>query len=360
MWFLSDNAGPAHPRVMAALAAANAGHAAGYGGDEATARVVARLREAFEAPDAAVFLVGTGTAANALALACLCPPWATVFCHRHAHVQEDECGAIGFYTGGAPLTPVAGAHGRIDPEALAEAVAATGPSVHQVQRGALTLTNATEAGAVYDPDAVARLAGIAKAAGMPVHMDGARFANAVAALGCTPAELTWKAGVDALTFGGTKNGLLGVEAVILFDPAKAWEFELRRKRAGHLFSKHRFLAAQMEAALEDGLWLELAQAANVAAARLSARLARLPGARLDHPTEANEVFASWPVAGHRRAQAAGARYYLWSFDDPRGATLDGPEERAAGARLVCDWSTPEAAIDRFAGLVAGDVVAQRV
>jgi threonine aldolase len=359
MWFVSDNAGPAHPSVLAALARANAGYAAGYGADEASARVTARLREVFEAPEAAVFLVGTGTAANALALACLCPPWATVFCHRYAHVQEDECGAIGFYAGGAPLTLVDGAHGRIDPDALAAAVAKAGPSVHQPQRGALTLTNATEAGAVYHPDAVARLAEIAKAAGLPVHMDGARFANAVAALGCTPAELTWRAGVDALSFGGTKNGLLGVEAVILFDPARAWEFELRRKRAGHLFSKHRFLAAQMEAYLDDGLWLDLARAANARAAALAAGLARVPGARLDHPTEANEVFASWPAAAHRRAQAAGARYYLWSFDDPRGASLDGPADQPVGARLVCGWSTAEADVARFLDVLADEDVARR-
>jgi threonine aldolase len=323
------------------------------------ARVTARLRETFEAPEAAVFLVATGTAANALALACLCPPWATVFCHRFAHVQEDECGAIGFYTGGAPLTLVEGADGRIDPDALAAAVARAGGSVHQSQRGALTLTNATEAGTVYDPDAVARLAGIARAAGMPVHMDGARFANAVAALGCSPAELTWRAGVDALSFGGTKNGLLGVEAVILFDPSRAWEFELRRKRAGHLFSKHRFLSAQMEAYLEGGLWLETARAANAAAARLSAGIAALPGCRLDHPTEANEVFAAFPRAAHRRARAAGARYYMWCFEDPAAGSLDGPDDGLASARLVADWSTSAAAVDGFLRLLEAEEVAQR-
>ncbi|MBP7000068.1 low specificity L-threonine aldolase [Amaricoccus sp.] len=359
MWFLSDNAGPAHPSVLDALARANAGHAAGYGDDAVTARVVARIREIFEAPEAAVRLVATGSAANVLTLACLCPPWGTVFCHTHAHVQEDECGALGFYAGGATTTPVEGAHGRIDPAALAAAIARAGGSVHQVQPGAVTLTNATEAGAVYDPDAVARLAAVARAAGLPVHMDGARFANAVASLGCAPAELTWKAGVDALSFGGTKNGLMGVEAVILFDPARAWELELRRKRAGHLFSKHRFLAAQMEAYLADGLWLDLAGRANAAAARLSAGVAAIPGARIEHPTEANEVFAAWPRAGHRRARAAGAQYYLWSFDDPAAATLDGPDDVLVPARLVCDWSADPAAIDRFVALARGEEVAQR-
>lgn len=357
MWFQSDNAGPAHPSVLAAIARANAGYAPSYGAEVGAGRAAALVRAAFEAPEAAVFLVATGTAANALALACLCPPWGTVFCHTHAHLQEDECGALGFFAGGATTTPVAGAHGRIDPDALAAAIARTGGSVHGVQPGALTLTNATEAGTLYSPAAVARLAGVARGAGLPVHMDGARFANAVAALGCTPAELTWKAGVDALSLGGGKNGLFGVEAVVLFDPARAWEFELRRKRAGHLASKHRFLSAQIEAYFEDGLWLELARSANAAAARLSAGLAAIPGVRIEHPTEANEVFAAWPKAGHARARAAGAQYHLWSFDDPAAATLEGSEEGSGDglvpARLVCDWSAEAGEVDRFVALVAG-------
>jgi threonine aldolase len=348
MWFTSDNAGPAHPAIIEAIARANTGYAASYGEDEAMARVTARLRDVFEAPEAAVFLVATGTAANALTLACLCPPWATVYCHRNAHVEEDECGAPEFYTGGAKLTPLDGDDGRITPEALEHALALTARGgVHNVQKGALSLTNATEAGTVYSSDAVAELTAIARAAGLPVHMDGARLANALAALGCTPAELTWKAGVDALSFGGTKNGLIGVEAVVLFDPARAWEFELRRKRGGHLFSKHRFLSAQMEAYLADGLWLELAARANAAAAGLSRGLSRLPGARILHPTEANMVFASWPRAGHDAAQAAGARYYPWTFS-PR---LDAPEEPAPSARLVCNWATTETEIADFLAAV---------
>ncbi len=352
MFFASDNAGPAHPQVIEAIARANRGAAPGYGAEPAMTRLADRIRAIFEAPDAAVFLVGTGTAANALSLATLCPPWATVFCHDYAHVAEDECGAIGFYTGGAPLTLVGGDHGRIDPDALAAAIGRAGGSVHQPQKGALTLTNATEAGAVYDPGAVARLAQIAKGHGLPVHMDGARFANALVALGCTPAELTWKAGVDALSFGGTKNGLLGVEAVILFDPARAWEFELRRKRAGHLFSKHRYLTAQMEAYLEDGLWLDSARTANARAARLAAGLARLPSVRLTHPVEANEVFAAWPRGDHRRALEAGAQYYLWSFAAPQDQTLDGPDGAQVEARLVCNWATEESEIDRLVDLLA--------
>ena len=353
MIFTSDNAGPAHPAVLDAVMRANAGHEPSYGADAAMARVCARLREIFEAPDAAVYLVATGTAANALALACLCPPWATVYCHRNAHVAEDECGAPEFFSGGAKLTPVEGAHGRIAPEAFERALALTVEGfVHSVQRGALTLTNATEAGTVYGPDEVARLAGMAKAAGIPVHMDGARFANALAALGCTPAVLTWKAGIDVLSFGGTKNGCLGVEAVILFDPRRAWEFELRRKRGGHLFSKHRFLSAQMEAYLADGLWLELAAHANARAAELSRGLAAVPGATLLAPTEANAVFAAWPRAGHAAAEAAGARYFPWRFA-PEVEAADSP---APGARLVCGWSTTAEEVGRFVEVVRAGCV----
>ncbi len=358
MWFTSDNSGPAHPAVMDALLRENAGYAAGYGADAAMARVTARIREVFEAPDAAVFLVATGTAANALALACLCPPWATVFCHRHAHVEEDECGAIGFYTGGSPLTLVPGPHGRMDPDALAAAMAHKRGSVHQVQRGAVTLTQATEAGAVYGLDEIRAIARLVLGAGLPLHMDGARFSNALVALGCTPAEMTWRAGVDVVTFGGTKNGLLGVEAVVFFDPAKSWEFELRRKRAGHLFSKHRYLSAQMEAYLADDLWLRMAEAANARAARLSAGIAAVPGGRLDHPTEANEVFAAWPRAQHRLVRDAGAQYYLWSFDDMAGQTLEGPEADPVSARLVCNWATTEAEVEAFLGLLTGRRVPQ--
>ena len=357
MWFASDNTGPAAPEIIEAVAAANAGHAPSYGADAGLERVRARIREVFEAPEAAVYLVATGTAANALSLACVCPPWATVCCHREAHAAVDECGAPEFYTGGAKLTLVDGDHGRIDRAGLARAIGETAlVGVHNVQRGALSLTNATEAGTVYSPEQVAELAGLARAAGLPVHMDGARFANAVAALGCSPAELTWKAGVDLLSFGGTKNGCLGVEAVILFDPARAWEFELRRKRGGHLFSKHRFLSAQMEAYLEGDLWLDLAEASNARARELSEGIAALPGAALVHPTEANTVFASWPRARHWAAQAAGAHYYLWPGDQ----SLEGPEEEPLSARLVCNWATTPAEVAQFLGVLGGGARASRV
>lgn len=347
MWFMSDNTQPAAPQVMAAVVRANEGHAASYGADPAMGRVVAALRAVFEAPEAEVQLVATGTAANALALASLSPPWGAVYCHGEAHVWSDECGAPEFYTAGAKLVPLGGAHGRIDPAALDAALAVGGgASVHNVQPAALSLTNATEAGTVYDPDAVAALAGAARRAGLGVHMDGARFANAVAALGCTPAELSWRAGVDVLTLGGTKDGCLGVEAVIFFDPARARNFGFRRKRAGHLFSKHRYLSAQVEAWLAGGLWLELAARANARAAALGQGLAAVPGVEIAHPVEANAVFASWPRRQHKAAMAAGAEYHLWDFD----ATLDGPDDEPLLARLVCGWSTTEAEVADFLGL----------
>jgi threonine aldolase len=336
MWFTSDNAGPAHPSVIEAITRANQGYAPSYGADAAMERVTAQIRELFQAPDAAVHLVASGTAANALALACLCPPAGTVYCHRNAHIEEDESGAPEFYSGGAKLTLLDGDHAKVATESLERALAAAvRVGVHNVQPAALSLTNVTENGAVYATDELRTLAGIARARGLPVHLDGARFANAVAHLGCTPAELSWKAGVDALSFGGTKNGLLGVEAVILFDAGRSWEFELRRKRGGHLFSKHRFLSAQMQAYLTDDLWLDLARAANARAALLAEGLAALPGARVLHPVEANMVFAGWPEAGHRAAEAAGVRYYPW------------PSEHGPAARLVCNWSTTEAEIADF-------------
>jgi threonine aldolase len=348
MWFASDNTGGAAPEVVEAVARASAGHAASYGADEAMARVTARVREVFEAPEAAVHLVPTGTAANALSLACLCPPFATVYCHRNAHVEEDECGAPEFYTGGAKLTLIDGAHAKVTPESFERALAATARvGVHNVQKGALSLTNATERGAAYTPAEVAALAAIAHGQGLPVHMDGARFANALVHLGCTPAELTWRAGVDALSFGGTKNGCLAVEAVLLFDPARAWELELRRKRGGHLLSKHRFLSAQMEAYLADDLWLRLARRSNARAAELARGIAALPGAQLLHPVEANMVFAAWPRSAHRAARAAGARYYFW----PGEQSLEGDGDEPLAARLVCGWSTTAEEVAALLGLL---------
>ncbi|MFV0245313.1 MAG: threonine aldolase family protein [Qingshengfaniella sp.] len=341
MNFASDNAGPVHPSVLTALAEANTGYAPGYGTDPLTARVTDHLRALFQAPEAAICLVATGTAANGLALATLAQPWQTVFCAPEAHVQQDECGAPEFFSGGAKLTLVAASEGRIDPGDLALRMDRTGArGVHGVQRGPVTITQATENGTLYTPDQIARIAAIAHDHGQKVYMDGARFANAVARLGCAPADLSWRAGVDVLSFGGTKNGLMGAEAVILFDPALAQEFALRRKRAAHLLSKHRYLAAQMAAYLTDGLWLDLAARANAAADRLTAGL-RAAGLPPVWPVEANMVFFRAPRRVHAALWAAGADYHPW--DGPAEGDPDAP----LIGRLVCDWSLSDAAINAF-------------
>ncbi len=243
MFFASDNGSGAAPEIMAAVQRANDGYARSYGANPIMDRVRSLIRQTFEAPEAAVYLVATGTAANALSLALYAQPWTAVFCLEEAHAALDECGAPEFYSG-AKLALVPGPHGKMTPQTLSQTLGKIGESgVHGVQRGMLSLTNVTEAGTVYTPSEIATLTALAKVRELPCHLDGARFANALVATGATPAEMTWKAGIDVVSFGGTKNGCLGAEAVVIFDPAKAWEFELRRKRGGHLFSKHRFLSA---------------------------------------------------------------------------------------------------------------------
>lgn len=350
MFFSSDNSSAAHPKVMDALFEANKQYAMPYGNDPIMDEVRARIREIFEAPEASVYLVATGTTANVLSLATYVEPWQTIYCHKDSHIQMDECGAPEFYTGGAKLVLLDGDNAKFSAQTFQDAINTTHQGfVHSVQRGAVSITNSTEAGAVYSPAEIREITDVARANDIPVHMDGARFANALVAAGCSPAEMTWKAGVDVLSFGGTKNGLLGVEAVIMFDPKKAWEFELRRKRGGHLFSKHRFLSAQMQAYLQDDLWLSMATAANKSAARLSQGIMALPSTKLLYPTQANAVFAGWPRSGHRRAHEAGAMYYYW----PHECTLEGPEDELLSARLVCSWSTTDDDVDQFLSLLAG-------
>lgn len=350
MNFASDNAGPMHPSVLEAIVNANTGYEMPYGNDRIMGRVREMIRSTFEAPEATVYLVSTGTTANALALATYTNPWDTIFAHRIAHVEVDECGAPEFYAGGAKLTLVEGAGAKMAPDALRHAIRNTGQKdVHCVQRGPVTITQATEVGTLYSLEEIAQITAIAKEYGLKIHLDGARFANACAALGCTAAEMTWKAGIDMVSFGGTKNGCAGVEAVIFFDPEKAWEFELRRKRGGHLFSKHRYLSAQMEAYLTDDLWLELGAKANANCAHLVKGLNTVAGAEIPNAPEANMVFAHLPRAAHRRAMEAGALYYLFPAETP----LDGPDEELIRCRMVCDWSKPEAEIDRLIALLRG-------
>ena len=341
MFFASDNTGPAHPQVLEHVIAANDGYAMPYGADPVMDEVRTMIREIFEAPKAAVYLVAIGTAANALALGCYCQPWQTVFCSPVAHIHEDECNAPEFYSGGAKLTLVPGSD-KMTPEALQSAIAfEEGRGVHGPQRGPVSITQVTERGSVYSLEELEALCKVAKGFNLPVHLDGARFANALVRLGCTPAEMTWRAGVDVVSFGGTKNGCMGVEAVVLFDPQKAWEFELRRKRGAHLFSKHRYLSAQMRGYLADGLWLETAKLANARAARLADGLTA-KGAEFLYQPQANMIFATFSRRTHQRLHDAGAKYYVWE------GVLEGddPEEMLA-ARLVCDWSVTEELVDEF-------------
>jgi threonine aldolase len=336
MHFASDNSGPVHPKVLEALTRANDGYAMGYGNDPLSADVAQRIRDLFEAPQAAVYLVPTGTVANTLALAILCQPFQTIFCSEKAHIHEDECNAPEFYTGGAKLTLVRSGD-KMTPAALRAAIEAEGNrGVHGPQRGPVSITNVTEMGNLYSLEEMTALCALAKEYGLPVHLDGARFAQACVQLGCTPAEMSWKMGADVAVFGGTKNGCMGVEAVVIFDPTKAQEFEFRRKRAGHLFSKHRYLAAQMDAYLQDDLWRELALTANATAATLRAGLEDL-GLEIVNETQANMIFFRAPMKAHRAAKAAGAAYHYMEPEDV-------PDETPVMARLVCDWSCTQAMV----------------
>lgn len=341
MFFASDNTGPAHPQVLEHVVAANDGYAMPYGADPIMDDVRTMIREIFEAPEAAVYLASTGTAANALALSCYCQPWQTIFCSPVAHIHEDECNAPEFFSGGAKLTLVPGAD-KMTTDALEASIAfEEARGVHGPQRGPVSITQVTERGSVYTLGEIEALCEVAKKYDLPVHLDGARFANALVRLNCSPAEMTWQAGVDVVSFGGTKNGCMGVEAVVLFDPEKAWEFELRRKRGAHLFSKHRFLSAQMRGYLKNGLWLDTAKIANARAKRLEDGL-RAKGAEFLYEPHANMIFANFPRKTHQKLHDAGAKYYVWE------GSLEGddPDEMLA-ARLVCDWSISEALVDAF-------------
>lgn len=330
MHFFSDNATPVCPRVMAAIAAADqADH--GYDGDAWTAKLDAAFSALFDAPVKALWIT-TGTAANSIALACLCPPFGGVICHEEAHVVVDECGAPGFYTHGATLMTLRGTGAKLQVEAVRDRLALIRPDVHQVPARAISITQATEYGLVYTPDEVAALGALAHDHGLRLHMDGARFANAVASISCHPADLTWRAGVDILSFGSVKNGGMVGEALIFFGPeaaARAAEAERWRKRGGHLLSKGRYLAAQLLAMVEDGLWLANARAANAAAQALGGTAA----GRLMHPVEANELFIRLTPAEAATLRAQGFDFHDWG----EGA-----------ARLVTNWSQDSVSVQPMA------------
>jgi threonine aldolase len=342
--FASDNAYGVSAPILDAITRANEGAARAYGADEITKRVEAGFAALFER-EVGVFLVATGTAANALALSAVTPPYGAVLCHEEAHINVDECGAPEFFTGGAKLVTLHGEGAKIAPESLTAALDGLTPgNPHQVQAAALSLSQASECGLVYSPQEVRALAGIAHARGMAVHMDGARFANAVAGLGVSPAEITWRAGVDVLGFGATKNGALAAEAVIVFDKARAEELMFRRKRGGHLWSKGRFLAAQIEAHLQDGHWLDCARHANAMAQTLADGIRRSNVARLAWPVQANEVFPILPRTVHERLQAEGFVYYEWPGTQPADGKI-GPDE--VMVRFVTSFATREADVERL-------------
>jgi threonine aldolase len=342
--FLSDNAAPVAPTILDAIVRANDGFATAYGDDDWTRSVERHLSEIFEV---AVFLVPTGTAANALALAHVTPPWGAVLCHADSHIATDECGAPEFFGGGIKLVQLPGDQGKITAETLKGFLANNFEhSPHQLIPSALSITQATETGTVYRLGEIAALCEIAHERSLAVHMDGARFANAVVRLGATPAQATWQSGIDVLSFGATKAGALAAEAVVFFDPTRAAFMAERRKRAGHLLSKHRFLAAQFAAILEDGRWLALARHANLMADRLSANLAAV-GLAPVWPVEANLVFVVLPRALDARLKAAGAKYY-----ERTNTSLKLGRDQIL-ARLVTSFATQEDEVQRFAYLCQG-------
>ncbi len=308
MNFCSDNVTGVAPEIMAALAAANTGTAMGYGNDDITRRVEKLVGELFET-DAVVFPVATGTASNALALSVMTPSYGAVYCHELAHINVDECGAPELFSGGAKLIDLPSANGKLDAALILDELAkGMQGDVHHAQPAAVSLTQATECGTVYRPEEVREISELAHKHKLKVHMDGTRFANAVASLGCTPAEISWRAGIDVLSLGGTKNGAMAAEAVVFFDGALAASFGYRRKRGGHLFSKMRFVSAQLEALLKDGLWLKHASHANRMARRLADGVARIPGAEILYPIEANLSFVRMPEPVLAGLEADGFRF----------------------------------------------------
>lgn len=334
--FRSDNCGRAAPELIEALTAANTGTALGYGGDALTAALQTRLAEVFEAP-VRVFPVPTGTAANAVALAASCTPFGAVYCSPEAHINTSECNATGFFGGGTKLVPIAGTYGKVSADALENAIATAGTGLaHKSQPAAVNLVQATDLGAVYSVDEVAAVSQVAHAHGLKVHMDGARLANALARLGCTPAEATWRAGVDVLSLGVTKNGGLLADAIVVFAPDAAASIGFHLRRAGLVWSKMRFASAQIIAYVADDLWLRLARQANAAAASIAAQIQPLAGVTIIAPVQANELFVDMAPAALSCLQDDGILFQR------RGPRL---------ARFVCRWDTSDADVAALAGSI---------
>jgi threonine aldolase len=335
MNFCSDNVTGVAPEIMAALFAANDGTAMPYGNDTLSQRLEAKFSELFETA-VTVFPVTTGSAANALALSAMTPPFGAIYCHAESHINVDECGAPEFFTGGAKLVTLLGINGKIHATDLESALIKAGAGiVHHVQPAVVSLTQSSEAGTVYSTNEVREISSVAHIHGLTVQMDGARFANAVVSLSCTPADITWRAGVDVLSFGATKNGAMAAEAVIFFNHDLAKTFRYRRKRGGHLLSKMRFLSAQLEAYIADNLWLKHAAHANQMAVKLAKGLAPLPGATLCYPVQANEVFITLAQPVIEGLLTEGFQFYRW---DSKQLTI---------IRLVTAFDTREEDVQAF-------------
>lgn len=331
--FRSDNCGRAAPELIEALSAANTGTALGYGADALTAALQSRLAEVFETA-LRVFPVPTGTAANAVALAASSTPFGAVYCSAEAHINTSECNATGFFGGGTKLVPIAGLHGKVSADALERAVATAGTGLaHKSQPAAVNLVQATDLGVVYSVDEIAAVSQVAHAHGLKVHMDGARLANALARLGCTPAQATWRAGVDVLSLGVTKNGGLLTDAIIVFAPDTAASIGFHLRRAGLVWSKMRFASAQIMAYVADDLWLRLARQSNDAAARIAAQIEPIAGVTITAPVQANELFVDMAPAALSRLEDEGFLFYRRS---PRLA------------RFVCRWDTSDTDVSALA------------
>ena len=340
MNFASDTTAPAHPKVIDAIVAANNGTAPSYGSDDVTAQVRSMLSDTFETDSFDFWICASGTASNALALSVMCSSTGAIACHEEAHIERDERGAPEFFSGGAKLRLLPGHGARIDEAVLRQALAANNPGfVHETPMETLSLTNLTECGTAYSVETVTHYTALAKSGGLNVHLDGARLANALVSTGATPAEMTWKAGIDVVTFGLTKTGAIGCEIIILFDDMRGRfdALKARAKRSGHMPPKMRYLAAQAQAMLGDNLWLDLAGRANQSAKQLADLLCVHDGVRLAYPTEGNEVFVVLPPVIEQRIRAAEVKCYPW----PGGSY-----------RFVCNWATPQNDLDAIRDLLA--------
>jgi len=346
MNFASDNVYGVHPRILAALSDANSGTAPSYGGDDLSKKSEEKLSEVF-GKEVRAFLVTTGTAANGLSLASIAPPYGAVICHAEAHICCDECNSPEFFTGGAKILGLHGPGGKITPPLIEKTLKGFIRGEHDPKPAAVSITNTTELGTVYSPDEVKAISDLIRPRGMKLHMDGARFANAVAGLRCAPADITWKAGVDVMSFGASKNGAMLLEAVVFFDTKLAEDFLYRRMRSGQLVSKSRYLGAQMLAYLQDGLWLDNARKANGLARRLAEGLKSCKQIRIPNPVQANEVFAVMPRALNDKLLASGAKFYDW-MPDSLGDAIKADE---IFVRFIASFAPPEDDVERFIAMV---------